>query len=253
MSENICLQWNDFKDDITSAFGSLREDNDFADVILVCEDGQQVEAHKVILASSSPFFQHILRNSKHPHPLIYMRGMKSDDLLGIIDFLYFGEANIYQENLDSFLVIAEELQLKGLTERGEDLKLPVSVKKEPDQKKKRTKTEYALPLQSMNSENDVYIVEGCVATGPNLFGNFQELEKQTNSMMEKTSKKIGRQPIYVCKVCGKEEVNSNLKKHIESKHLRKVIPCDKCEKTFNCRTSLTTHKNQKHRDHQDLV
>ena len=32
------------------AFGNLKEDNNFADVTLVCEDGQQVEAHKVILA-----------------------------------------------------------------------------------------------------------------------------------------------------------------------------------------------------------
>merc|ERR1719509_678593 len=44
-----------------------------------------------------------------------MRGLKSEDLVAMIDFLYFGEANVYQENLDSFLAVAEELQLKGLT------------------------------------------------------------------------------------------------------------------------------------------
>ena len=46
-----------------------------------------------------------------------MRGMKSDELSAIVDFLYFGEANIQQEKLDSFLAIAEELQLKGLMGR----------------------------------------------------------------------------------------------------------------------------------------
>ena len=50
MSEKLCLQWNDFQDNIKIAFGNLREDNDFADVTLACEDGEQVEAHKVILA-----------------------------------------------------------------------------------------------------------------------------------------------------------------------------------------------------------
>ena len=49
-----------------------------------------------------------------PHPLIYMRGMKSEDLVAIVDFLYCGEANVLQDNLDSFLAISEELQLKGL-------------------------------------------------------------------------------------------------------------------------------------------
>ena len=31
-----------------------------------------------------------------------------------VDFLYCGEANVPQENLDSFLALAEELKLKGL-------------------------------------------------------------------------------------------------------------------------------------------
>ena len=56
MSEKLCLQWNDFKENITASFGSLRHDADFADVTLACEDGKQVVAHKVILATSSPAF-----------------------------------------------------------------------------------------------------------------------------------------------------------------------------------------------------
>ena len=114
-SEKLFLQWNDFKDNISSSFAELREDQDLTDVTLACEDGKQVEAHKVILAASSPFFKDILKRNKHPHPLIYMRGLRSEDLLAIIDFLYFGEANVPKENLDSFLALAEELQLKGLT------------------------------------------------------------------------------------------------------------------------------------------
>ena len=87
MSEKLCLQWNDFQENIKSAFGNLRVDNDFVDVTLVSEDGQQVEAHKVILAASSPIFQKLLARNKHPHPLIYLRGMKAHDLLAILNFL----------------------------------------------------------------------------------------------------------------------------------------------------------------------
>ena len=90
------------------------EDKHFTDVTLACEDGQQLEAHKVILAASSPFFQNVLERNKHPHPLVYMRGLKFEDLLAIVDFIYCGEANVFQENLDSFLTTAKELQLKGL-------------------------------------------------------------------------------------------------------------------------------------------
>ena len=60
MVEQLWLQWNDFQDNLKAVFGNLREDNDFADVTLACEDGQQVEAHKVILAASSPSFRSCL-------------------------------------------------------------------------------------------------------------------------------------------------------------------------------------------------
>ena len=95
MSEKLCLKWNDFQDNIKDAFGNLREDNDFTDVTLACEDGQQVEAHKVVLVSSSPFFQNLLRRNKHPHSMIYMRGVKSDDLSAIVDFLYRGGSKCF--------------------------------------------------------------------------------------------------------------------------------------------------------------
>merc|ERR1719290_68787 len=115
MPQKLCLQWNDFKESINSAFESLRNDKEFTDVTLACEDGQQMEAHKVILAASSPFFEKILQKSKHPHPLIYLKGFQSKDFASILDFLYSGEAYVHQEDLDSFLAIADEIQLKGLT------------------------------------------------------------------------------------------------------------------------------------------
>ena len=110
MSEKLCLQWNNFKENINSAFGKLRDDKEFTDVTLVCEDGQQMEAHKVILVSSSPFFENILQKSKHSHPLICLRGFQSRDFSSILDFLYFRKANVYQNDLDSFLAIGDDIK-----------------------------------------------------------------------------------------------------------------------------------------------
>ena len=103
-----------FKDNIITSFQKLRNINDFSDVTLACEDGKQLEAHKVVLASSSPFFMELLQKNKHPHPLVYMMGVKYEDLEAIIDFLYTGEANVSKENLDRFLSVAGDLKLNGL-------------------------------------------------------------------------------------------------------------------------------------------
>ena len=77
--DELCLKWDGFQESTSNAFANLRVNVEFADVTLACEDGQQVEAHKVILATSSPFFKKLLERNKHPHPLIYMRGMKSNN------------------------------------------------------------------------------------------------------------------------------------------------------------------------------
>ena len=114
-TEKLCLKWNDFQNNLNSAIGGFRNDQDFADVTLACEDGVQIGTHKVILASSSPFFLELLKKNKHPHPMIYMKGLKSEPLVAMVDFLYYGEANVNQECLDVFLGLAEELKLKGLT------------------------------------------------------------------------------------------------------------------------------------------
>ena len=113
--QKLCLNWKNFQTNISTAFRDLRSDNDFADVTLVCEDGQLFSAHKVILASSSPFFMGILKKYKNPQPLIFLKGMRSEDLSAILDFFYFGEANIDQESLDAFLGLADDLQVLGLT------------------------------------------------------------------------------------------------------------------------------------------
>ena len=119
-ADKICLQWNDFQKTVVSSFRNLREENDCTDVTLACEDGQQVGAHKVVLKSSSPFFRELLKSNKYQQPIIYMRGVNFEDLTAILDFLYLGEANLYQEKLESFLTIANELKLKGLAKDWEN-------------------------------------------------------------------------------------------------------------------------------------
>merc|ERR1712227_582911 len=112
--EVFSLRWNDYNKNINQTYQRLLQSKNFADVTLVCSDGKRIEAHKVILSGSGSFFSDILTNSDHPHPLIYMKGVSVNDLKSIIDFIYNGEVNIAQNNLDTFLALAEELQLTGL-------------------------------------------------------------------------------------------------------------------------------------------
>ena len=121
-SEKFSLRWNDFQENTTTAFKNLRDDQQFTDVTLVSEDGQPMEAHKIILSATSSFFQNILKSSKHTHQLVYLEGFKEKELHSLLDFMYHGVADVYQDDLDLFLAKDEELQLKGLTEGKEEWK-----------------------------------------------------------------------------------------------------------------------------------
>ena len=242
--EKICLQWNDFKDNVSSAFGQLRGDWELSDVTLACEDGQQIEAHKVILASSSPFFMQLLGKNKHGHPLIYMRGVKFEDLASIVDFLYLGEADVNQERLDDFLALAEEWELKGLTGRNEaddENHVKPSSNQKPKMEEKRS---FHLPEASTNT--DIRTKEIVSVTNVNV--DLEELDEKINTMMNSTGKidqKSHR--IFSYNICGHEGPRAHLKTHVEANHITGVNhSCEICGKTARSRNALRTHKYSNH-------
>jgi len=132
-SEKFCLRWNDFETNISVAFRELREEKDFFDVTLACDDSQ-IQAHKVILSACSPFFRNVLRRNPHQHPLLYLKGVKYKELLSVLNFMYMGEVNVAQEELNSFLAVAEDLRVKGLTQNNSSSDSSAS-KPKPEQPK----------------------------------------------------------------------------------------------------------------------
>ena len=123
------MKWNDFKTTVSNSLGILRQEKDFFDVTLVSDDERQIPAHKLVLSACSDFFKSILRNNSHSHPLLYLSGIHSTNLSLILDYIYQGEVQIYQEHLDTFLEVAQKLKIEGLitggeaTRRREDFKL----------------------------------------------------------------------------------------------------------------------------------
>ena len=114
MSEKFNLKWNDYQSNWNRSLSELRNDSDLADVTLITDDKEKFYAHKIVLSSCSNMFKFILKGSNHANPLLYLVGVNSVNLGFILDYIYCGEVNLLQEQLDSFLESAQKLEIEGL-------------------------------------------------------------------------------------------------------------------------------------------
>jgi len=132
------VSWNNFQTVTAGMFSKLHTSSEFSDVTLVSEDHRQVKAHKVILSCCSRFFESVLVTSPHPSPLLYLRGTKYQELEAIVTFIYKGEVEVEEDQLELFMAAARNLGIKGLLQEGVE-----EVREEKKETKKETKKEEA--------------------------------------------------------------------------------------------------------------
>ena len=113
----VNVSWNDYKCETSKTFRNLRCDENFTDVTLVADDNQQIDAHRVILSASSPFFRTTFERNPHQKPLLYLKDIPYIELGMILDYIYIGECQVTSDRLDRFLRVGETLQIDGLTEQ----------------------------------------------------------------------------------------------------------------------------------------
>ena len=248
------LKWEDFQENVKASFKGLREDEDFADVTLACEDGE-VKAHKVILSSCSPIFERLLkRNKHHQHQVVFMRGLKTSQLVALVDYIYQGELKILQDELDPFLILAQELQLRGLLAGfgkaeannrsvSEEGLLPCeSLKEEGSQKNTRglsdENKEIILPGLDLEDEKESQKAQIHKAVTDL---NNSEMDEYVNNMVEEELKKMPKlhpDKIYLKNVQQKTRQKT---KTMYEQWFQGMWGCNICGYTSSFKNSLKKH------------
>ena len=114
MTEKFSLKWNDYQSNWNRAINDLHKDTDFADVTLISDDKVKFSAHKIVLSSCSSMFKFILKGNTHGNSMLFLGGVNSINLGFILEYIYQGEVNLYQEQVESFLESAQGLKIEGL-------------------------------------------------------------------------------------------------------------------------------------------
>jgi len=204
-----------------------------------------MSAHKLVLSASSPYFKHILTHNKHSHPLLCLDGVSSGELQFVLDYIYLGEVQIYQEQLDRFLEVAQRLKLEGLT-GNDDQKRKMNETFEEDvinvHDEPLTKIETVRNEKLIRKPFKVYQPKALVDNST--FTNTEEIDEKISEYVIR-----GEDGIYSCGYCGKvgDRNVAHMRNHVEIHMEGLSYPCHSCDKTFRSRHSLDTHKSKYHR------
>ena len=234
MSDNFCLKWNDFQSNAARAFSNLRKEDDFYDVTLVSDDRIHVSAHKLVLSACSEYFKSILKQNKHSNPMLCLQGINSNEMNNVLNYIYNGEVEVSQDNLDRFLELAQRFKLEGLN-MNESSNL---VKK----------------VEANLEENEVYVESKPNESQLTNFtgGSMTTIDGSSitdiSEINEKIEELVDRQVnCYVCRPCGKIfqlSRRAHALEHVETHIEGLSVPCHFCERTFKNRGARRFHERQ---------
>ena len=244
--EKFCLT------NVSKTFSSLRQEEHLFDVTLVSDDEQHIAAHKLVLTASSKFFKNILKKASHASPMIFLSGFKSSDLLLIMDYIYQGEVQILQSDLDGFLDVAQRLRIEGLIGKGEedntyshdddrkDFMDSTYGEKQDEEFTDLSVTSNSKPV--IAAKKSISRAERTVSVVSNST-NF-DAKAAVDDLVEKTDDG------WRCKACGKtSKKTSDIRRHSEMHIEGLSFDCQLCDKTFRSRQILADHKKNNHRKH----
>ena len=248
MSEKFNLKWNDFHTNFSKSLGLSRKEDYLHDVTLVGDDNVQISAHKFALAASSEYFQSVFKNNRNSNLqlVLCLEGLSSGELTNVLDYIYNGEVQLYQEDLDRFLDIAQRLKLKGMmgnttnfeekgrTEREEELQL-----EEAKSNVMPTSSEFKQPSNESCGQITSYNSDPLSISSTEQ----NEIDAKINEFVECLER--GK---YNCLKCGKiSATKQQIVRHVETHFDGLSYPCQLCGKTFRSRNLFQTHKYTYHK------
>ena len=116
MTKQVVLTSETHSNQLVTTFSDLFKHNALTDVTIVCQDKAKIEAHRIVLCAGSSLFKEFFINNTQTHPILYLKGIKQQELMPLMEFMYFGETTIVQDNINDFLSVARDLEVSGLEE-----------------------------------------------------------------------------------------------------------------------------------------
>ena len=243
MIDKFHLKWNDFHNNVSKSFAQLRKESYLHDVTLVSDDLKHIPAHKLVLSACSEYFKSIFKETKDSNLVVCLAGVQSEDLQNILDYVYNGETNIFQDGLNNFLEVAQKLKIAGL-QKDEESKEELDQYEDPEAFMDDVKT-YSQQVAKISPYKKKTSTVALNDSGTSQMANLDE------HIIFNEDKSV------TCKACGKTihpigknsaVARNNMREHVETHIEGLSYPCTQCPKICRSKGTLRAHTYTSHRN-----
>ena len=92
--QQYCLKWKYHHNNLLQMFSQLLLNENFTDVMLACEGGRTLKAHKVVLSACSSYFEQLFLEFRERNPIVVLKDVSFADAQALVEFMYKGEINV---------------------------------------------------------------------------------------------------------------------------------------------------------------
>ena len=111
----LMLSWNEYDGYLSRTLKHMWEDRILSDVTLTTKDDKQIKVHRVILFSTSIYFQNIFLSNAEKDQII-LENIEFEKFEVILRFAYLGSCEIEEDALENFLGALNYLEINFLPE-----------------------------------------------------------------------------------------------------------------------------------------
>ena len=210
--ELLTLSSNEFGKNCKETFLKWWEDKDFADVTLATSDDCQISGHKIVLSSSSQLFRSLLLKNPHSHPIVYLQGVTMKQLKSVLEYIYRGECDIQQDDLDQFLNLGKELLVTGLTE-----------------------------VEDFNPKSEPVDIKSVIEVTSTKENSIPDNSTDQIDLPDSVSANTA-ESLFPCKNCDyTTKFSHNMTKHFNAKHTDLMHECSLCDSKYSWKQQLRNH------------
>ena len=254
MNENYTVGWNTFANHLKETNKKLYDKKYFADVTLVSGDMVQIQAHRFILSNASPILEKLLSMNQDTKALIYLKGIKHEEMKAITKFIYLGETKVQPDRVDDFLKASADLEIKYFHNKSSNQHdTENKVEKQANVTEQLSKSP---PIKEELDHDQKTIKQGEEQIFECTYTFCNKLFSRKDLLQKHEAKSHIKEGNFICTSyadCNKKYARKDaLEKHVQIAHLVKegnlVCSYSSCQKTFPKRDQLELHEYKVHKD-----